>query len=54
MQHITGTPRNQLFSSLEYTVCRNPVRVIYAFVEALALHTLDFSVQSIKWKVLEL
>jgi transposase len=50
MQHITGIPRNQLFfSSLEDTILpENPVRFIDAFVEALALQTLGFSVQTIK------
>jgi hypothetical protein len=45
MQHIhRNSLANQLFfSSLEYTVyTETPVRVIYAFVEALALHTLIF------------
>jgi hypothetical protein len=50
MQHIIGIPRNQLFfSSLEDTILpENPVRFIDAFVEALSLETLGFSVQSIK------
>jgi len=50
MQHITGLPRNQMvFSSLEDTILpENPVRFIDAFVEALSLETLGFSVQSIK------
>jgi hypothetical protein len=50
MQHITGIPRNQLFfSSLEDTILpENPVRFIDAFVEALALQTLGFSVQTSK------
>jgi hypothetical protein len=50
MQHITGIPRNQLFfSSLEDTILpENPVRFIDAFVEALSLQTLGFSVQNIK------
>uniref|UniRef100_UPI001E35C422 IS1182 family transposase n=1 Tax=Flavobacterium sp. ACAM 123 TaxID=1189620 RepID=UPI001E35C422 len=50
MQHITGIPRNQLvFISLEDTILpENPVRFIDAFVEALSLHTLGFSVQTLK------
>jgi hypothetical protein len=50
MQHIIGLPRNQIvFSSLEDTIlAENPVRFIDAFVEALSLETLGFSVQSIK------
>jgi hypothetical protein len=50
MQYIIGFPRNQIvFSSLEDTILpENPVRFIDAFVEALSLETLDFSVQSIK------
>jgi transposase len=50
MQHITGIPRNQMvFSSLEDTILpENPVRFIDAFVEALSLHTLGFSIQTIK------
>jgi hypothetical protein len=50
MQHITGMPRNQMvFSSLEDTILpENPVRFIDAFVEALSLHTLGFSIQTIK------
>jgi hypothetical protein len=50
MQHITGIPRNQMFfSSLEDTILpENPVRFIDAFVEALSLKTLGFSVQTIK------
>jgi hypothetical protein len=51
MQHITGIPRNQLFfSSLEDILPENPVRFIDAFVEALSLQTLGFSVQTIKGK----
>ena len=50
MQHITGIPRNQMvFSSLEDTILpENPVRFIDAFVEALSLHTLGFSIQTLK------
>jgi transposase len=50
MQHITGIPRNQMvFSSLEDTILpENPVRFIDAFVEALSLETLGFTVQTIK------
>jgi hypothetical protein len=50
MQHITGIRRNQMvFSSLEDTILReNPVRFINAFVEALSLKTLGFSIQTIK------
>lgn len=50
MQHITGIPRNQMvFSGLEDTILpENPVRFIDAFVKALSLETLGFSVQSIK------
>jgi transposase len=49
-QHTTGIPRYQMFfSSLEDTILpENPVRFIEAFVEALSLHTLGFSVQTIK------
>jgi hypothetical protein len=53
MQHITGIPRNQF--SLEDTILpENPVRFIDAFVEALSLQTLGFSVQTIKGKSSEL
>lgn len=50
MQHITGIPRNQMFfSSLEGTISEeNPIRFIDAFVEALSLELLSFSVQTIK------
>ena len=50
MQHITGIPRNQMcFSSLEDTISlENPIRFIDAFVAALSLEALDFSVQRIK------
>jgi transposase len=50
MQHITGIPRNQMvFSSLEDTILpENSVRFIDAFVEALSLHTLGFSIQTLK------
>lgn len=50
MQHITGIPRNQVcFSSLEDTISPdNPVRFIDAFVEAVSLGSLGFSVQTIK------
>jgi hypothetical protein len=50
MQRMTGIPRNQVFfSSLEDTILpENSVRFIDAFVEALSLETLDFSVQTIK------
>ena len=50
MQHITGIPRNQMcFSSLEDTISPdNPIRFIDAFVDILALHSLGFSVQTIK------
>ncbi len=50
MQHITGIPRNQMvFSSLEDTILPdNPVRFIDAFVAALSLEALGFSVKTIK------
>jgi transposase len=50
MQHITGIPRNQMvFSSLEDTILpENPVRFVDAFVEALSLQSLGFSIQTIK------
>jgi hypothetical protein len=50
MQHLTGIPRNQmLFSSLEDTILpENALRFIDAFVEALSLHTLGFSIQTLK------
>ena len=50
MQHITGIPRNQMcFSSLEDTISsENPIRFIDAFVAALSLEALGFSVQTIK------
>ncbi|TDD98929.1 IS1182 family transposase, partial [Flavobacterium sandaracinum] len=50
MQHITGIPRNQLFfSSLEDSISlENPVRFVEAFVEALDLGSLGFTVQTIK------
>ena len=52
MQHISGIPRNQMcFSSLEDTISsENPIRFIDAFVAALSLETLGFSVQTIKIK----
>ena len=52
MQHISGIPRNQMcFSSLEDTISsENPIRFIDAFVAALSLETLGFSVQTIKTK----
>ena len=50
MQHIIGIPRNQMFfSSLENPISPdNPIRFIDAFVDILALHSLGFSVQTIK------
>jgi transposase len=50
MQDITGIPRNQLFfSSLKDTILpENHVSFIDAFVEALSLETLGFSVQTIR------
>ena len=50
MQHISGIPRNQIrFSSLEDSISlENPIRFIDAFIEALALKSLGFSVQTIK------
>ena len=53
MQHISGIPRNQMcFSSLEDTISsENPIRFIDAFVAALSLETLGFSVQTIKTEV---
>ena len=50
MQHISGIPRNQMcFSSLEDTISsENPIRFIDAFVGALSLEALGFSVQTIK------
>ena len=50
MQHITGIPRNQMcFSSLEDTILLdNPVRFIDAFVEALSLRAMGFTVLTIK------
>ena len=50
MQHITGIARNQMvFSSLEDTILPdNPVRFIDAFVEALSLRAMGFTVQTIK------
>ena len=52
MQHISGIPRNQMcFSSLEDTISsENPIRFIDAFVAALSLEKLGFSVQTIKTK----
>jgi transposase len=49
-QRITDLPRNQLFfSAFEDTILpKNLVRFIDAFVEALSLQTLVFSVQTIK------
>jgi hypothetical protein len=45
-------PAISYFSSLEDTILpENPVRFIDAFVEALSLQTLGFSVQTIKGKV---
>jgi hypothetical protein len=49
--HRNSSQSSAFFSSLEYTVYPKTPFVLFAFVEALALHTLDFSVQSIKWKV---
>jgi hypothetical protein len=50
IKHITGIRRNQMFfSSLEDTILHeNPVRFVDAFVEALSLPTVGFSVQTIK------
>ena len=50
MQHITGIPRNQMsFSSLEEMISLdNPVRFVDAFVEALALASIGFTLQTIK------
>lgn len=50
MQHITGIPRNQMvFSSLEDTISsENPVRFVDAFVDALSLQTLGFTIQTLK------
>jgi transposase len=50
IQHITGIPRYQMvFSSLEDTILpENSVRYIDAFVEALSIHTLGFSTQTLK------
>ena len=50
MQHITGIARNQMvFSSLEDTILPdNPVRFIDAFVEALSIRAMGFTVQTIK------
>ena len=50
MQYITGIARNQMvFSSLEDTILQdNPVRFIDAFVEALSLRAMGFTVQTIK------
>lgn len=50
MQHITGIPRNQMsLSSLDDTILSdNPIRFIDAFVEAIVLESLGFSVQTIK------
>ena len=50
MRHITGIPVNQMvFSSLEDTILpENPVRFVDAFVEALSIHTLGFSIQTLK------
>jgi transposase len=52
IQHITGISRNQLFfSSLQDIILpENPARFIDAFVEAISLQTLGFSVQTIKRK----
>jgi hypothetical protein len=55
MQHITGISQSAFFSSLEDTILpENPVRFIDAFVEALSLQTLGFSVQTIKGRSPEL
>lgn len=50
MQHITGTPRNQMrFTSLEDSISQdNPVRFIEAFVEHISLQSLGFTTQTIK------
>ncbi|WP_418263826.1 IS1182 family transposase [Flavobacterium faecale] len=50
MQHITGIPRNQMvFSSFEDTILpNNPVRFVDAFVEALDMESLGFTVQTLK------
>ena len=50
MQHIIGIARNQMrFSSLEDSISReNPVRFVEAFVEALDLGSLGFTVQTLK------
>jgi hypothetical protein len=51
MQLHRNSAISYFFSSLEDTILENPVRFIDAFVEALALQTLGFSVQTIKGKV---
>ncbi len=53
MRDIIGIPRNRLFfSSLEDTILLElPVRFVDAFVEALSLQTLGFSIQTSKGKI---
>jgi transposase len=47
--HHRNSSQSAIFSSLEDTILpENPVRFIDAFVEALSLQTLGFSVQTIK------
>jgi hypothetical protein len=50
MQHITEF-HAAIFFSLEDTILPENVRFIDAFVEALSLETLGFTVQTIKGKV---
>jgi transposase/transcription elongation factor Elf1 len=50
MQHITGISRNEMFiTSLEDLISQdNPIRFIDAFVEAILLDSLSFTVQTLK------
>jgi hypothetical protein len=52
--HHRNSSQSAIFSSLEDTILKNPVRFIDAFVEALSLETLGFTVQTIKGRSAEL
>jgi hypothetical protein len=46
--HHRNSAQSAIFSSLQDILPENPARFIDAFVEALSLQTLGFSVQTIK------
>jgi hypothetical protein len=53
MRYVIGIPRNRLFfsSSEDAILPETPVRFIDAFVEALSLQTLGFSIQTSNGKI---